>query len=412
VIRGWDININGSPIVRFEGTDPKYVFHTYENIGITFQDFIFASEDKLYTERESHISSKSFKNVLFISHEFYSTDTMTNTGSNVTFQGCTFDNDFTTIHDITNANIYDCVFVGEDVSITNINTLKMDNNTTNIPDFSDNLTNITTLEYSEINYNDMLIPIPFLVEFDDMVEKYTNMNLMYYMNFGLRKNNNPIVQNFRIDNKYNNGLFGNTRLSYGAYSFSGILPDFDEYPTSGHIGAFYFGGDYDNGDALINTSITLNVVGNNISIDSKNNSENIEIDIVVPDREKPFATGVMNFSIDFVSKQVYNEVFPKFCEATSPMGECETCNNPTTSDNDWELYNKQIVGGNPLVVDFSACANSLGEFSQYQPIAYKWWFDYDNYPDDFVTCSSPSATHTYCGGYLEEYNVKLCVDFK
>ena len=117
------------------------------------------------------------------------------------------------------------------------------------------------------------------------------------------------------------------------------------------------------------------------------------------------------FSVDFVAKRRRDKYYPKFCECGETI--CEE------GGQDRLDYDAPVAGGNPLIVDFSACANSESMYNGhgYKPVSYEWYFDYGNYglptsaKDSYVSGTSPYATYTYCGGYLENYDVKLCVNF-
>jgi len=134
------------------------------------------------------------------------------------------------------------------------------------------------------------------------------------------------------------------------------------------------------------------------------------ISVVVPtDRTEPFVLTQDRFIIDFVAKRRDDNTYPKFCGLLGANS--TTCNNCSTSA-DLLDYHAPVRGGNTLIVDFLACAQGVGEYAKYQPIKYYWYYDYGNHPDQYMTCSGPSATYYYCGAYLEEYDVRLCVDFE
>ena len=186
------------------------------------------------------------------------------------------------------------------------------------------------------------------------------------------------------------------------------------YPTSGHIGSFYFGGPYQNGEGVFDTPILyiLPSPGPNAGVDA--DSDTISYLTISP-ASGIKAKGDISFMIDFVGKKTQDKNFPKFCGPIKRIidEQGHTCPTCKTADEE-RAYNAQITGGNALSVDFYACTiinNTI--YDGYKADTYKWYFDYKNEPNTYVTYhNTPYASHIYCGGYLEEYDVRLCVEFK
>lgn len=431
--RGWDIETYGPPIFgwTYDWDDSNYFLcrelawwgdtnsATNPNVSAVFRDICITS--KYGFNCRVNDSKTKYIDTVFVTPMLLASAEYAIQGNNLELLGCTISCDDLYILTTNELYIRDCVLtcdniIGREGTYNGIymsapnKLIMLDNITTSQNISLQSSTDLT--EYIAPIYDDEIIRYPKFDDFNTFIDFYTNRTITYYSNYNIPTYSNVVIDRYRQNANYNNGLFNNPRLTYGAYSFLPDDPFVDEFPTSGHIGSFYFGGDYDNGNATsLYNSITLSPTAD-ISISTKVNVIESNLNISIPDRNGPFATGVVNFSIDFVGKQKYEDVYPKFCEAISVDDECETCNNPMTSATDWSVYNKQIAGGNPLVVDFSACANSLGEYIEYKPVTYKWWFDYENYPNEYATCAVSSATHTYCGGYLEEYDVRLCVEFQ
>lgn len=415
-IQGWDIDIHGSPIVVWDTSGQTSLFGNIDfGVNITFKDFIFASYGSDLSISKDLVNIFTFKDVLFISNNLI--DGGASHGEvpiydyrKLKFYGCTFN---TGDINLTNNNeivCYDCVFDTPSLDFSDIYTLVMENNLTNLDNFTSYINNVFDITgYTVPLHSIDIISTPIISDFDTFVSYYTDSALMYYDNFGIYVSNSPIIQGFRLSNGYNNGLFGNTRVAYGAYSFVGDASvDEEDFSTSGHIGAFYFGGEYSNGDVTIDDSfLTLEPSSNAGVIDADFSiKDKCSIKLDIPD---VVAEGQRNFLIDFVAKRVDNDTYPKFCGLKGTGVGCDQC----TTDDDERIYNEQITGGNPVVVDFSACAEAVMQYSQYEPIRYRWWFDYEHYnsPEDAVITTEPYAQHTYCGGYLEDYDVRLCVEF-
>jgi hypothetical protein len=289
------------------------------------------------------------------------------------------------------------------VSIHDLGQFATLNTVTRVDNFDSYIYNTDMTLYTPVNTISDLMSTPVLSDFGSFVEYYTDKNLMFYEAYNIPTNNGIAIQTYRTTNGYNNGLFAEPRLSYGVYSFLGEIPEIPEtYPTSGVIGSFYFGGDYTNVDISGNTlSVTFEPVSTAISIDMNNLLKDISTITLNVINRSDYVTAQDTLFVDFVAKRRNSDTYPKFCK----------CDDSICTIDDKAIYDKAIIGGDPIIVDFSACTNAVGTHTDYKPIEYHWYFDYGTYPNDYEITTEPYATHTYCGGYLEAFDVKLCVQF-
>jgi len=146
--------------------------------------------------------------------------------------------------------------------------------------------------------------------------------------------------------------------------------------TSGTVGAFYFGGDYTNAEIHM-PPIYLDIEPLDVDVSAFANVSSYS-DLVIEPYSGVYANANDNFPFDF---------------SGTPRN-----------------------GGSPLYVDFHAYNyDPMGPFEgKYEASEFRWWFDYENYngPNDYVSCATDTAVHMYCGGYLQEYDVRLCVVYK
>ena len=159
-----------------------------------------------------------------------------------------------------------------------------------------------------------------------------------------------------------------------------------EFSTSGHIGSFNFG-DYTNvSNPTSGVSINVSATGTVSTTVSATDQTYISIDV----SDKDYAIAYKELYSTFVAKK----------ESDSEYPDCGT-------------EDITIRGGNPVIVDFKACTDAIGDHSNYEPIEYKWWFDYGNNsdPSDAVVTTDETTQYTYCGDYGQEYDVRLCTTF-
>lgn len=437
--RGWDIETYGPPIFERYTTSggnverPIWGDNGYNpvadisDIDFTFEDiaFIDNTADRVdeYYRNALSIPPAVYKDCFFSAHEIrtdivYTKDANTHaSGKDTSFYGCTFQ--WGTNFRIGNPTYkpgiftsYDCTFVGDandyysQSPIIFADKVVFENNTSvwTGNEFTAGITTGDSSEYTPPIQNTSIEAVPtYPGSTASLLATFTNPNIMYFANYGLPVSDNPTLDGYRNTYDYNNGLFDKKRTSFGAYSF--VLDiETEDFPTSGHIGAFYFGGEYDN--ATVSTNVSLNITPSDsvVSVSTYVSVDNSSITLHIPDEKVGgFAKGNQNFFIDFVGKERKDDTYPKFYRCGDDRA---------TTDNEIKDYKEQITGGNPVVVDFVACANAAYEYEGYEPVEYKWWFDYEGEPDNYVTCAGPSATHNYCGGYLEDYDVRLCVEFE
>ena len=377
IVEGWDIDTNGSPIAYHDEGDGNNVFMGfYRNSGgpgslsYSVKDFIFKTDTELRPCVDITGYTATFKDIVFSSVDFIS-DTFS---SNESYYGVSFSCVDLLVGKATVMSYYDSVFDCDSVTFESIGTLNSSYNYTNSNNVTVSLISDIT-GYTQPQYVSTMTSLPALsTSYSEFVEFYTNNNRMYYADYGV-----PTVVNivsFRTTNDYNSGLFNKTRLGPGAYSFFQD-PDYNYsvYSTSGHVGSFYFGGDYDNAEATP-TPPDLDIEVMDVSTSGTANVSPFSIIEIEP--MNILAQGIDNFPFDFSGAPV--------------------------------------DGGSPLTVNYHAY-NYTPEgsyFGKYEPYEFRWWFDYNvsSGADDYVSCATDRATHVYCGGYLQEFDVRLCIMYR
>ncbi len=405
-IIGWDTETRGSPIIQWDKKDGwSHLFRlSYRNVNITFQNMILNSKSSWYpsaTALQDNIFN--FKTVIFMT-PFFKSNSSNSSNSICRYYGCTFNATQQEFTALTILEVYDCVFDGEVIIIRYLGEVRASNNITNIRDFLAGISHVGILsQYSNPRYV-QIESTPEIPDFDGYVDYYTDEFKVFYPVYRVSESDSDIMRTFRTTHSYNTGLFNHERRTYGAYCMSATPPIEDTYPTSGHVGAFYFGGEYTNADTTAK-AVGLKITPcATVTIDAYAYIDPVILKIT----PTPTATGNMNFCIDFVAKDRSDDTYPPFCGNMGNDCGCDCC----TTEEHLKDYNTPVMGGNALVVDFSATTRSRGSFEGFIPTSYKWWFDYSRHPDEFVTCATSYATHTYCGGYLEDFDVRLCVDFR
>ena len=66
-------------------------------------------------------------------------------------------------------------------------------------------------------------------------------------------------------------------------------------------------------------------------------------------------------------------------------------------------------GSIPLVVDFVADVKFDGKADNSKVLEYRWYFDYDNYPEVYKTSLVPTITYCYNAHYGKKFSVKLVI---
>jgi len=423
-LRGWDIATNGCPIISWN--DPSGISYgnagnrwwsaapnaTYANVSVTIQDFIVKCSYGFYDYYTvGDTCTLTYKDVHFVTYSYNDTFLSQDQYEKRNYYGCTFDIENAYFGGVGLLTFSDCVFNNYIISIHDFGKLTTFNNVTNKTqvEFTDSIQGGDLSTYVVPYSNPSIISTPVLQNFDEFCTYYTNANAMYYKLFNIGTSNNATLTAYRTANGYNNGLFNEPRLSYGAYSFLGNIPIVPQvFPTSGSIGSFYFGGKFDN-VVTANNTLSVTIIPNDVN--------KIEVDTYITVKGQPYFTMLpvgdkkyvetqKSLSVDFVAKRRGNSTFPKFCECGNYN--CDTAENA----GDRDYYEKPITGGDPLIVDFIACSYAEGgEYVGYTPTHYYWYFDAGNDLSISATTTEPTVTHTYCGGYLESFDVKLCVDF-
>ncbi len=419
-IRGWDVSTYGPPIIKW--TNPvEYEAHgvnafwQIESAGdytdVVLQDFILQSINVICPMGEvTNDNVFTLKDVVIVANEIYNHKTGYSTPVHKFF-GCTFNSQKLTLHRVSECWIYDSVLDGGTISIGDIGKLVSVNNLTTLQNISKYMYNVGDMtEYSDPIYNSNILSTPTETDFSTFIKVYTDRDAMYFGRYNIPETRQAYLREVRTTNTYDTGLFGDVRLSVGAYSFVGTSAS--TYPTSGHIGAFYFGGEYSNNEGSANSTITISPATVSATVDAFGSS-NAEISLFTTSAR---GKGNRNFSIDFVAKNRTEPTYPKFCGEYNAIGTVCICDDEPHDRydalaDDCEIYSGAVRGGNPLIVDFSATSKAMAEFNNYNAIAYNWYFDYTNNPTEYVTCAGTYASHTYCGSYLETFDVRLCVDF-
>lgn len=143
----------------------------------------------------------------------------------------------------------------------------------------------------------------------------------------------------------------------------------------GHIGSFYFGGDYQNGIASVEPP-EINLTTETDMFTVSGGSQGIAaIRLLTPEK---IAIG----------------------------------NNPF----DFDFSGTPISGSTPLNVKFTAYNyEPTGEYAGiYQADEFRWWFDYatSGGVDDYISCASDEAEYLYCGFYGDEHDVRLVIIYE
>ena len=162
--------------------------------------------------------------------------------------------------------------------------------------------------------------------------------------------------NFSGYSNYEYGLFGELRRSY----LSGI----------GHIGSFYLG---DNNVLIELSSVSSQYVIFDPSINIVNYSS-------------VSATG-------FLPVGLYQVITPTVLSYQAISV---------------DFVGKPRIGSSPLTVDFSAIVNFSGPYD-YNIVEYRWYWDYERFPNVYETFYTTTATHKYIGYYGKKFDVKLNV---
>ena len=172
----------------------------------------------------------------------------------------------------------------------------------------------------------------------------------------------------------------------GAGSTNGLTPLDSRLINEGHIGSFYFGGDYTNGDVSVNTLELILEPPYGLDVVAANAIADTSIAVLSLEIPSNVAFGTRSFNFDFSAA-------------------------PTS-------------GGVPLCAEFHAynlCPNGSFE-GVICPKELHWYPENSQHPGEYVVCAFDKElyqikgiqkfNHTYCGTYLQEYDVELCVIYE
>ena len=372
LITSWEDNV---PYIFKTDTSPFFTIEQnsgfYISDSITIQNGIFDSLNLISNSTSNgNSTSLNLKNCIFY-NEFWNEHNV-----NVFFFGCTFNNlvnfyiiAYTFSPSMTDAmydlNFYDNVFIDSipsderpDLLDTTSATFNFYHNTfTNSEvELESNLIDYTYVG-NEINISaaDFEWSASQVFPIIDEVEPET----IIYGDYDVEVSSTEDRTSFWEDNNIIDGLYGYSRYGRGAFNFNEVY--------FGHIGSYYFGGEYENTTPDISIPhIELEVLSENfISIGITPTFEIPEIII------SPIDSNIVTTS--------------EFCSL--------------------EFSAAPLSGGTPLTVKFTA----YGQKSNVEISEYRWWFEHNitSGVEDYISCAGPEAYHTYCGSYLQQYDVKL-----
>ena len=396
-IKGWDVATNGSPAIGTGVYTTLFDVAGYQLSGanphFTIQDFTFYVESfaNVVYEEAFFQSARPKIDIDFKTIGFKTTDIMSHTFegesppayeasaidqySELGYYGCTFDvsgsmKDFSHVKKM---EIYDSVILATsaDLDLRAESELVANTNLTNMENFTTGVGAPGTVSaYVEPTYNSTLISYLNEANISLQLAYFKDKVLMEYPRYGLPDAAGGAIESFRIANGYNTGLFGAERQSFGAYSFDVVPDTFLE----GHIGAFYFGDDFENVDIEVDPGVIEIVAFSGANVDMDTGNAPL-IKLVVPEVE---ATGFNSFPFDF---------------SGTPRN-----------------------GSSPLLVDFHVFNyEPQGTFAGlWEAFEFRWWFDYANSgsPTDYVSCATDMAEWLYCGFFGETYDVRCCVMYR
>lgn len=394
-IEGWDVESNGSPILYND--DIQFTIFNRANdyltsaidstLNVTLKNFIIDnySTGSTYAvhpfdyeyaspSRKINVDFKTVAIKTNIFSQLYLADTAAGTSgySNFNFYGCTLDceqiNSFTRVDEF---GMYDSVLIHDTVILdlqTNT-TLKASNNITTVQNYTSYVGapgDVT--QYTEPVYNSSLLGYSVEANSNDQITYYQTKTSLEYENFNI-----PVggaTDTFRTTNDYATGLFGETRTTYGAYVFEISQSQF----LTGHIGAFYFGGDFENVVVTVDPGVIDLTPVTCAGVNTSGTGAAV-INLIVPEVR---AFGFDSFPFDFSGTPV---------EGASPLYVR------------YHVYNYEPRG------------KYAGLWEAYE---FRWWFDYETSggANDYIAVTTDRTEWLYCGFYGQTYDVRCCVMYR
>jgi len=379
-IEGWDVVNNGSPILYYDDSwfslfdrgDDYLTSAIDSTLDITLKNFIVDVYDTstnytlAVTDYEwaspSRKISYDFKTVAFKSGTFtqsYSdeSDVVTSGYSNVALYGCTLDVEtIQSFSKIDTFEMYDCILKQDnlDLDLQSYSTLKANNNLTTIENYTSYVGSPgNVVDYIEPTYNTGLLGYSVEANSNNQITYYQTKSLLEYQNFNI--SDGGATDAFRTANDYATGLFGETRVSYGAYVFELSNSEF----LTGHIGAFYFGGDFENVEITVDPGVIEFQPLSCAGVETSGDGVGV-ISLVVPEI-RVFAFD--SFAFDFSGTPV---------DGASP------------------LYVKYHV------YNYEPRGKYAGVWEAYE---FRWWFDYGTSggANDYIAYTEDRVNWLYCG---------------
>lgn len=352
---------------KISGTDYILLNDYYDNV--TFIDGIFKNI-KVLSDAWSYYLT--FKNCVFYNLMLNNVPYVYNYDRIYKFYGCSFIGDYSVNNlllytllsplSASNADIYmeDCFLYNTTVSGIAKNFVFGGNNYTNLS--FENMFSAFSASYAPGGVG--LSGLSNVIFSYPIAYNYPSYNLFSKQEVDYLKYELPIVSEVRwLNTGINEGWYNYTRNGYGAFLFSGLY-------NKGHIGSFYFGPIY---ESISADTLTLSVSA------------------LVPSVTL----------IEHISASIKSEILTVLVFPLIP-------NVYTSSQIIVDFIGVPRLGVSPLTVDFTAIVKLGGTyFNKYKVKEYKWYFDYDNYPDVYEVTTKPKITHVYVGYNNKRYTVKL-----
>ena len=397
-INGWDVLDNGSPVVWNNFSDfclfdrdydidnisdtelnlsvKNIIFDNYEENGIYYPHYIhifpfhwYANKRKITIDFKTNvIHSVQFSQYAMGEGGIGSTSAY----SDFNFYGCTLDvSAMGSFGRVGEFGMYDCALLHDDMNLYlgSQTVLKADNNITTLENYTTYVGypgDVT--QYTEPILNTSILGYSKESNSNDQITYYQTKNLLEYPNFNIP--DGGATDTFRTTNDYATGLFGDTRVAYGAYVFEITNNEL----LNGHIGSFYFGGDFDNVQITVDPGVINFQPISCAGVETSGTGAGV-INLIVPEIRVFFFD---SFPFDFSGTPV---------EGSSPLYV------------DYHVYNYEPRG------------KFAGLWEAYE---FRWWFDYETSggTNDYIAVSTDRTNWLYCGIYGQKYDVRCCVMYR